>query len=190
MSLRGVASSPSRVGRDARDAEVAQEPASARGLDQDVVRLDVAMDHALGVAGVQAGRRASQGGQRVVERVVHLDQPIAQCAPHHQLHREVRHQSAVVELPLGVVVDRDHVGVLDPGHRGRLAREPQEVLLLGLAVAEADDLQRDVALQARVLGLVHRAHPARSDHPDDPVTVDGVAFVQCGSVCEHRGRRA
>ena len=65
-------------------------------------------------------------------------------------------------------MDRDDVGVLERGRQLGLGEE---------ALAEArvpgqlrgDQLERDVALQARVVGAIDDAHPAATDERLDPV---------------------
>ncbi len=64
--------------------------------------------------------------------------------------------------------DRHDVGVVQPGRRAGLPLEP----LLGPGVHQeltGQDLQRDVAAERDLLGLVDDAHAAAADLADDPV---------------------
>ena len=60
------------------------------------------------------------------------------------------------------IVDRDDVGVIDERARPRLAREPR-VVFFGGGQARGQHLQRDVAVEPRVVRPVDLAHPTLPD---------------------------
>ena len=134
---------------------------------QDVAGLDVAMDQALGVRGVQRRgrlrddrdrtRRIQPGvGPQEALQVRSLDVP----------HRDVQHA-----VGLARVVDGDDVGMVETGGDARFADEPlPERFILGELGTE--DLQRDPAPEAQVLGQVDDGHPSSPDHRCHPMTGD------------------
>ena len=129
--------SPERLG----EAEVGEEGAVA--FDQDVVRLDVAVDDAGGVGGVERfGDLAEQGDRpRRRQRPLAVDQP-PQVAAGDQPHR---HDQLAVDLAR--VVDRHHRRVVEAGGEPGLAQE---------ALAESP-----------------RGRPARGRSPSAPPAVPG-----------------
>src|SRR5262249_38548489 len=86
-----------------------------------------------------------------------------QVGPGHEPHRQV-------EAPrnLARVVDGHDVRMLD---RHRELRLPGEALAEALVERELrrDELERDRALEAEIVGPVHDAHPALADQLLDPV---------------------
>ena len=144
------------------EAEVGEEGALA--FDQDVVRLDVAVDDAGGVGGVERfGDLAEQGdGARRRQRPLAVDRP-AQVAALDQAHR---HDQLAVDLAR--VEDRHHRRVVEAGGEAGLA---QEALAEALAVGQlaGDHLQRHRPFQAEMRGPVDDAHAAPRDQRVDPV---------------------
>ena len=140
-----------------RGAEVA-ELGVAGGVEEDVGRLDVAVDDAALVRGVE--RREQLEGhappgrrrQRAMRR-----EPLGQRAAGHQLEHEQAE-------PLVHVVQRDDVGVAQPARGLGLAREAEVRLALGAGRARADgqQLDRDVLAEQRVVRQVDAAHRARA----------------------------
>ena len=136
--------------------------------EEDVGGLDVAVDDA-GLVGVGqpvqhrhhdrhlALQGEGRGGAHGVEQVVALE----------ELHRDVGRAVGVV----AEVEDGHHVGVHHARDRARLALEA--VLLLGVARDLGQhDLERDVALEERVVGVVDDAHGARAEAAQDVVLAD------------------
>ena len=87
------------------------------------------------------------------ERIAQGDH-VGEVAALDQLHRDVE-----LAFRLAEVVDGDDVGVLDRAGRSRLAQEPF-LHVFRFAEARAQQFQRDVASQHRVVGLPHDAHRA------------------------------
>ena len=111
------------------------------------------MNHAALVREVESGEHFDGDVELALERqrIAQRDH-IREIAPFHQLHGDVQ-----LAFGLAEVVDGDDVGVLD---RARGARLAQESLLhvFRLAEARAQQLQRDVAPQHRVVGFPDDAH--------------------------------
>lgn len=93
----------------------------------------------------------------------------------------MRTEAARAETADGV--DLRDAGVVEAAERLRLLLEaPQD---LGTRDFGAQDLQRDAATRLVLLGLEHRADPARAEATEDPVVVDalgypGLALVHAG----------
>ena len=142
--------------------------------DQDVVRLEVAVDEA---GAVRSGQPAA-GGAKHLQHFIRAArcglEPAGQVAALDVLHGD---EHPVLEGP--DVEDRRHVGVRDLRHGLRLAQESR-VRGRGLAGGEqlgAQELETDLAPELAVVGQTDGAHAAGADVPDDDVAV------------EHRPRR-
>ena len=156
--------------RDAeRDAEV-HDPRHVAFRQEHVGRLDVAVNDA--------------GLVRVTQPIQHLDddrdllrdrqrralaQPPQQVLPLEQLHHDVGRAVGVI----AEIEDRDDAGVAQARDRARLAFEA--LLLFGVAGRLGEhDLERDVALEHRVEGLVDGPHAAASERLEDLVLADAL----------------
>jgi len=150
-------------GQAFRQAEVA-EPVVAL-LDQDVRRLDVAVDQAGRVRGVQR-RTHLRGDARDLGRLLGalIAQQGADIGPAHQLHRDVERA-----LDVAGVVDRDDVGMVERGGQPRFAHE---TLAEVAGQARREQLERHGPPQMHVLGAVDDAHPAAAEHVLDAVARD------------------
>src|SRR3712207_495041 len=157
----------------ARDAEVGDLRAPL-GVDDDVVRLEVAVDHAALVGEARGAQHLDDEvdrADRVQRRLVGGD--LLERAPLQVLHRDVRRP-----VPLAAVEDADDVGVLQPGGARRLAAEALHELLV-LGEAPMQELERDVAPELLVDRAVDVGHPARPD-----AVLDAVAAVHHGAGLE------
>jgi hypothetical protein len=117
--------------------------AAARRGQQDVGRLDVAVDQPAGVRGVQRAGHLGHDRQGAGQVQAALPpQQGGQVEPFHVPHGDV-------ELPVDLagIVDRDHVGVVDAGGDHRLAQEAAAEALVGRQVG-AEDLEGDLAAEA------------------------------------------
>ena len=122
-------------------------------------------------------------GVRRLERVGDLDpdleelpelegpapDPLGQRLALEQLHRD-----EVLALVLVDLVDRADAGVVERRGGARLALEALERGRV-LRHLRGQELQRDVAAELRVLGLVDDAHAAAAELRSDPVVRDGLA---------------
>jgi hypothetical protein len=128
------------------------------GGDQDVLRLDVAVHD----AGRVRRRQPVEHARHDLERGRGGEPPAVpeqalQRAAGHELHRQVQ------ERPVGALVeDRHHVLVRQPRHRLGLADEPAPELLVPGQLG-VHDLERHLAVEPRVGGLVDGGHPAVRD---------------------------
>ena len=139
--------------RELREPEV-QHLHLCRGRDHDVRRLHVAMDDTDGMRCLQrfgdlaAGRYHVPGGERSAAQLV------GQGSAVHVLHRD-----EVPAFALADVVDDGDVGMGERRGRTCLLNEARQ-LLGGEAPVGAEQLERDPAVQARVVGEKHFAHAA------------------------------
>ena len=147
------------------DAEVEHLHEGRRALDplhqEDVVRLQIAVDDAALVGGVQrlAGLRQ--------DRDPHL-------GPHrHAHHRGQRHPLQVLHDEVGArgrgvqIEDADDVLVADEVHRPRLGVEALDQLRVGRQML-VEHLHRHAAADGDVLSEVHGPHAATAQPPHEP----------------------
>ena len=160
----------------ARDPEVRHLHA-ALAVDEDVVRLDVAVDDAMPVREAERGEDLARVLDRDVDRSgAAADDQLLEGAAVEELHRDV-----VRVLRVAAVVDRDDVRVVERRGVLRLAAEALDELVV-VRVAVVEDLDRDAAAELLVLGEVDVRHAARSELAHDPVAPveervdEGVAY--------------
>ena len=136
-------------------------------VEQNVLRLDVAMHHARAVCGSKAIQRFADDTQRFTnaERalLVHL---VAQIHAVNILHDEV-----VKTVEFAGVIHLHDMRVGDGGRGACLAVEPlhELVTVRPLSQLRMHDFDGDRAPQALVYRLVHRGHAAIGDSADDPI---------------------
>ncbi len=157
------------------DAEIEQAERAGVLGDEQVGRLDVAMDDAAGVrvgqAGAQLGQPVDLAGQgHLLAAADHLRHRPAGD----ELHRQVR-----VALVLADRVDADDVGVMDLGGEPCLAQEAPA----GLVVGHLQDLDGDRPVEHRVETEVHDSHAAVSEAVPDFIRADmcGKLFHVCAT---------
>ena len=136
--------------------------------DDDVVRLDVAVDDPVAV---REGERA-QDLARVLDRDRDRRRPVADEQLLQRPPVEVLHRDVVGALRLAAVEDRDDVRVVEARRALRLAAEALDELLVG-GVPLVQQLQRDLPAELLVLGEVDVGHPARAE-----LALDHVAPVE------------
>ncbi len=139
-------------------------------VDEDVGRLDVAVDEPGDVRGVEGGGDLAADVEHPVgAEAALLAQDRGEVRPGDVLHGDVEQA-----VDLARVVDRDDVGMRERGGDARLAQEAlAEVRVVGQI--GRDDLQRGAAAQGLVLGQVDDAHAAPTDAVLDPVPGHDVA---------------
>ncbi len=141
-------------------------------LDDDVRRLEVAVDHSALVGVVHSvGDRAKQP-QPELELVRGDRRRASRCPCTEGLAPDQLHGEEVVPV-VGVtrLVDGRDIGVLQPAEGLGLALEETGVDLVD-QVSAAHDLERDASLGVLLLGLVNDAHATLAEHRDDPVAAD------------------
>ena len=153
-------------------------------FEQDVVGLDVAVDDAGGVGGVEGLADLGQQVDRLLGRQRPGRDPLLQVAAVDQAHRD----DQLVVL-LARVVDRDDVGVIEAGGEARLAQEPLAEALVAAEVA-GDHLQRHLAIEGEMGRPVDDAHPAARDQRVEPVPAESRADCRFphAAVIPARGR--
>ncbi len=142
---------------DASQAKIGQLHAALRRFQQDVARLDVAMDQSLLVGrretlcGLHADAHDLAQGQLFLSR-----QPLLERFAGDELHDQVGQGLIARLLDL---MHRDHIFVRDRRGRPGLAAEalPGDRVAGQLGI---ENLERHVALQPRVEGFEHQAHAA------------------------------
>ena len=138
-------------------------------VEQDVRRLDVAVDEAVAVGGVErAGDLGDDVGRAFGSELVLGAHERAQIGPVDVAHDDEQHA-----LALARVVDGDDVRVLDGGRRLGFGDEAlSEVLVVG--ERGRDDFQRDRPLQAELRRAIDDAHPTAAGEPFDAVIDEDV----------------
>ena len=163
-----------------RDAEIGDLDAPVVA-DEHVVRLDVAVHHAVLVRVAQAGEHLHRDRDRALrrQRPLGLDDLLERAA------LQVLHRDVGPAVGLAAVVDGDDVGVVEARRGLRLAPEAlDELAVLGIALRH--DLERDLAAEARVLRQVDGRHAADTQAPEHAVAaVERLAAL--GVVVRHRG---
>ena len=97
-----------------------------------------------------------------------LQQALAQVGPLEQLHRQVSEVALLAEI-----VGRDDVRMRELAGGLGLLEKALVVILAALGVVAQDDgLQRDDAVEVRVLGAVDDPHRAATELAEDPVAAD------------------
>ena len=150
------------AGAAAREAEI-REVGPVGLVDEDVLRLDVAMDEPRCVRGVECRRDRCEQAQRAggVE-LARVDEVLQRVAAH-VAHREIQ-----AVLGLAGVVDRDDVRVVERRLDLALAAEARAERLVG-GQRRVEQLQRDRAVQGLLRREVHGAHAAAAEQALDAV---------------------
>ena len=145
------------------DAEVGHQRRPV--LQQDVLRLDVAVDHALAVGVVERGGDLAREPERLLDRKLPLaDQPGAE-----RFAGDERHHVVEQAVGLARVEQSQDVRVLQVGGDLDLGQEPLAADHGGeLGVQHLDG---DLAAVPQVLGEVDDGHAALAELPVDAVAV-------------------
>lgn len=134
-------------------------------VDEDVLGLDVAMDHSLVMGLGQRGCRLAADAHHIRPRQPAMEpQEVPQRRPVHVLHDE-----EVPALMLADVEDGDDVGVLQPGDGSGFVFEGVAELPGGRE-AVIQDLHGDGAIEALVAGKPHLCHATPADEAFQPVS--------------------
>src|SRR5262249_46282645 len=145
-----------------RDAEV-HDLQTARRLDDDVLRLDVAVDDADLVRGREPGAELLRDAERdrLRQDVARLDQLLERESAD-ELHREVAQPARLAE-----VVGPEDVRVRDPARQADLLLEPVEETRIGGERLAAERLDRYGVVEVAVVRAVDDAHAAAAEHALD-----------------------
>jgi hypothetical protein len=149
---------------------------AAVGGQQDVARLDVAVEHAGMVGdGECGGRLGGDLGSSACQQRAFGAADVAQGPPLDELHHHV-----VGLAVLAPVEDRHDVGVAEVGGGLGLAAEPgDEGVVLG--ELRVEDLDRHLPPEEGVFGGEHVGHAAAGDVAGDPVAVGQQSRVGHGA---------
>ena len=140
-----------RARLDASEPEVEHLGAAVR-RDDHVLRLQVAVDDALGVRGGERVRHLGADRQQPLDRQAARREQAAQALPVDELHHDV-----VIRRRRPELVDRHDVRVVERGGRLRLELEPRhEARVAGPGLGQR--LERDLPLQPRVARAIDLAH--------------------------------
>ena len=133
-------------------------------VDEDVLRLDVAVHEAGRVHRREPPSRRDVRGDDVTLRARRVVEPGVQGPAAHELHRDER-------LPVhgARVEDADDVRVIDARQRDRLLLQPRRLRPPGV---RAIDLDRQRAIERGVVRLEHDAHATRAQQPSEPVPAE------------------
>jgi hypothetical protein len=128
--------------------------------------LQVAMDDPLAVRRIERGRDLPADAKHLVHRQPPLHKAIGERLPLDHLHHEVMRAALVPD-----VVERADVRMVQRRDRLRLALEPRLELRVRRKVAR-QNLDRDLALEPRVLRAPDLTHTACADGRDDLVRAE------------------
>ena len=152
---------------DPGDAEVENLRIAAMG-HEDVGRLDIAVDDALGVRGFKRIGELHTEAERVIEPERAAHEQVAEHVPLEQLHHDERRVAVLAQ-----VVDGADVGMIQ-GRRGpRLALEAGQVLAAGETRRER--LDRDFSSELGIARPIHLTHSAFAKRRQDFVVLEARA---------------
>ena len=174
----GSIDAPPASNRRARLRQSEVEQLRARLREHDVAGLQIPVDDARAVRLVERRRDLDRRLERLVDRERALRQPIRQRLAFEILHDEER--GAVL---LADVVQRADVRMIELRDRAGFAIEALAELRVG-GEGVGENLDRDRAIEPRVAGFVHLAHPAGADERQDLVRAEASAGVE-----RHQWRR-
>ena len=154
---------PNRRVGCARDPEV-DHPHVPTPLDEDIGRLDVAMDDAALVCSLQRAGHVDDDAERDVE----LQTPVALEDALQILSVDQLHDDEVDAIVRAGVIDRRDVRVVKRGRGTRFLAEPRDEFGIGCK-ARAEDFHRHIAIEKLVVRPVHERHAALTEWLDQAV---------------------
>ena len=144
------------AGEDLGQAEVGQ-PGLALLVDQDVGRLQVAVNDRHGVRGLQCAGHVEQDRRRLLRSEVGAHVQLVERGPLDELHR-----IEVAAPILAVTQHFDDMWMVQLLHRLHLAVEAVDLVSGGL-IPTLEHLERDLLSGLAIRGAVDDAHPAASE---------------------------
>ena len=133
---------------------------------QDVGRLEIAVNHAIGMSGMDGPRQGVDELCRRTYRLGRALEVLGQAAAGHELEDKVRPARGLADI-----VNLDDVGMLQASERRGLCAKAGQVLRAGLEPGQ-NHLQRHGAIETELPGLVHDTHTAAAEEPQDLVAGD------------------
>src|SRR5580658_4015811 len=162
----------SRLARALGQAEIENLGLVAVG-HENVGRLDVAVDDSLGVGSVESvGDLCAEIEQLL--KIHRLVGGLAVDTAFERLAFQQLHGDEVTSAVLADLVDGADIRVIQSGGGARLALKTVERQRILFCLGR-QELERDVAAQVDVLGLIDNTHPAAAQLRDDTVVGDGLA---------------
>jgi hypothetical protein len=127
------------------------------------------VNNSFAVGGSECVRNLSPPFKNLLKRQRPSGNVMLQRGAFHKLHGNKR-----LAILLANLVDRANVGVIQRGSCTRLSTKPFQYLrIVGQVVG--NKLERDEPMKGRILGLVHDAHAAPTQHLDDSVMRNDLA---------------
>ncbi len=151
-----------------RQTEVEHLGVTAPG-HEDVGRLDVAMDDARSVRGVERVGNLDPKLDQLFERHRPVADPVFQRLAFEKLHRDEPLPAVLADL-----VNRADVRMVQRRRGARLAHEAVgRGAIAGQLIGQ--ELQRDVTAKQKVLGAIDDAHSAAAEHLENAIVRDSLA---------------
>jgi hypothetical protein len=150
-------------------SEIEQLHATRR--QHDVAGLQIAMNHAFPMRGVERGRDLASGHQRPIDGKRATLQPVGECLSFEELHDQERHAPEIAD-----VMNRADVRVGDSGHGPGFALESFELHSCGAGCRQ--DLDRDRPVELWIPGGIDFTHTSGAERREDPVTADSFSDSQ------------
>ena len=151
--------------------------------DEDVRGLDVAVDDAGGMRGVQRVGNLDPDVEQRIQAERAGGKPILQRRALQVLHDDER-----TPVLLADVMDGADVRVVQRRRRPRFTRESAQCVRIRRELV-GDELERHRAAESRVFGLIHDAHAAAADLFDDVIVGNSLANQGFGSIPGRFDRR-
>src|SRR5262249_17923057 len=133
------------------------------GRERDIRRLEIAVDDALVVRGLQGVGNLPRDRQRIAEGQTAAPEPPGERVAFDELEDKQARLSNLLES-----MNRGDVRMVQRREHLRFASESREPFRIE-GERGGQDLDRDLALQLRVARAVHFAHPTRAERRDDLV---------------------
>ena len=154
--------------RQLRQAKIQDLGVAALG-DENICRLDIAVNNAMGVSGVESIGNLDRQVQQLGQGQAALADALPERRSVEKLHRD-----EAPALRLTHFVDHANVGMIERGSRPRFPAEPFQHRRV-LRDQLRQKLERDHPPQLGVFGLVNHTHPAAAQLFDDPVMRESMA---------------
>jgi hypothetical protein len=148
------------AGYDLRDAKI-RDLHHARLVDEQVLRLDVAMHDAVIVRALQRVAHRRHDAQRLLRREALGLQKLAQIHAIHELHEQVIKAACLSE-----VIHADDVRMIQRRERLRLLFKPRRELRI-VRPLRGEQFERHEAVQRLLPCLVNHAHAATAEAFED-----------------------
>lgn len=146
-------------------------PRSPRGLDHDVVGLEIPVHQSLGVRRRETSARLHEQRHDGRPRTCFVVEPPGQGLATNELHRDVDSRTVGPHI-----VHSDHVGVRHPGHG--LSLTQQLVGAAGIAGVGQQELERQLAIELGIVRCVHDPHPSCAEPPEHEISPYDVTAIQ------------